>query len=194
MDKTCGRCRTAKPVAAFPKREKGLFSSWCRECHRARYREWYLENRTANLARNAAYRSSNKDRVRAYNAAWVAANKEIHRAMSLAWRERNAERVKENSRRYSKENAARRASIQRLRQAQLKQAMPPWANDFFIEEIYRLASLRSKLTGIKWHVDHIIPLRNPLVCGLHCEANLRVVPASVNARKHNKFVMEQNRG
>lgn len=38
-----------------------------------------------------------------------------------------------------------------------------------------------------YEVDHIIPLQNNLVCGLHCESNLQYLPISLNRSKSNKF-------
>lgn len=70
------------------------------------------------------------------------------------------------------------------------QAMPAWADKKEIRRFYDLAQQRSKETGTLHHVDHIIPLIHPLVCGLHVPANLRVVPFRVNLRKSNKFHME----
>jgi hypothetical protein len=35
-------------------------------------------------------------------------------------------------------------------------------------------------------VDHVVPLKSPLVCGLHCEANLELIPANDNFRKGNR--------
>lgn len=35
------------------------------------------------------------------------------------------------------------------------------------------------------HVDHIVPLQSNWVCGLHCEANLRVIPGAENESKRN---------
>ncbi len=49
-----------------------------------------------------------------------------------------------------------------------------------MQEIYDLAALRTKILGFPWEVDHVIPLRSKLVQGLHCEANLRVIPAKLN--------------
>ena len=37
------------------------------------------------------------------------------------------------------------------------------------------------------HIDHIIPLQNRLVCGLHCISNLQAIPAEDNLSKFNKF-------
>lgn len=65
-------------------------------------------------------------------------------------------------------------------------ATPSWANPFFIEEAYHLAKLRSEMTGFAWHVDHVVPLKSRIVCGLHVEHNLAVVPAPYNLSKGNR--------
>jgi outer membrane phospholipase A len=73
------------------------------------------------------------------------------------------------------------------RDAIQKVATPKWANKFFIREAYSLARLRTKITGIKWQVDHVVPLQSKIVCGLHCETNLSVITATENLRKRNVF-------
>jgi hypothetical protein len=65
-------------------------------------------------------------------------------------------------------------------------ATPAWANKFFITEAYHLAKLREKICGGKWHVDHIVPLKSAIVCGLHVENNLRVIPGAENSVKGNR--------
>jgi hypothetical protein len=74
------------------------------------------------------------------------------------------------------------------RRAQKKQAIPSWANDFFIKEAYHLAKLRTRMTGFKWEVDHIYPLQSDVVCGLHVENNFQVIPATLNRSKGNKVI------
>jgi hypothetical protein len=68
-----------------------------------------------------------------------------------------------------------------------RQSVPQWMEESIIQELYELALKRSEETGIAHHVDHIDPLKSTLVCGLHCAANLQVVPASRNMKKHNSF-------
>jgi hypothetical protein len=61
-------------------------------------------------------------------------------------------------------------------------ATPKWANQIAIKEIY-------KNCPEGYHVDHIVPLQHPLVCGLHCEFNLQHLTAHDNLSKGNKFII-----
>jgi hypothetical protein len=64
---------------------------------------------------------------------------------------------------------------------------PSWANKAEIKEIYKESRQLSKTTSVKHHVDHIIPLRHPLVCGLHVENNLQILTKDENITKSNSF-------
>jgi len=66
------------------------------------------------------------------------------------------------------------------RRAYKLKAIPKWANLERIKEIYKKCKKG-------YHVDHIIPLRSPIVCGLHVENNLRILKARNNIIKSNRL-------
>ena len=135
-----------------------------------------------NRARAAAWRKANPDKAResvkkahTKNPESVAKSRRKSRSVAVLWR---------------KKNRARLTAAQIARQANQLKRTPSWitAEDkWLIQEIYELAALRSKLTGVKHHVDHIVPLQGAVVSGLHVPANLRVIPWYENARKNNRF-------
>lgn len=67
---------------------------------------------------------------------------------------------------------------------------PSWADRGLMLGFYRIARRISQCTGIRFHVDHIIPLCGRLVSGLHVPANLRVIPAKINVHKSSKFEIQ----
>jgi len=112
------------------------------------------------------------------------------------YRERNREVLKERRKEYDAtyyaKNPGFRAKHCAKRRAMKLNATPSWSDDelnsFIIEEAYSLSRLRSDCTKREWSVDHIIPLNNTLVCGLHVGLNLQVIPAIENSIKSNKFI------
>lgn len=61
--------------------------------------------------------------------------------------------------------------------------IPKWGQDC-IADVYAEAKY------MQLEVDHIIPLKHPLVCGLHVWDNLQLLTPSQNRRKHNSFDIE----
>jgi hypothetical protein len=183
--KRCAACALEQPrsqFAPFKKSKDGLYS-YCRACVRLRNVKFYAENRERERARASAYRAANRQEVLAGLARWHEENREH----SVAYRARNADRFNERSREWSKANPDIKRRQWQKRRAVERQATPSWANRFFMAEAYRLARLRTSMLGQGWHVDHIVPLQSDLVCGLHCEANLRVIPAPDNRAKFNTY-------
>ena len=110
-----------------------------------------------------------------------------HRDRQRARISRNPERLAEYHRTYR--NAHRGSFVARniARQRGQKTATPLWANTAEINAVYSRARKLETLDGIKRHVDHIVPLRGKLVCGLHVENNLQILTAKENMRKTNHF-------
>lgn len=61
---------------------------------------------------------------------------------------------------------------------------PSWANLKAIREMYLEASRR----GLE--VDHVVPLKGTMVCGLHVEYNLQLLTPEENQAKRNSFVSD----
>lgn len=171
---TCSHCGVRKPFADFPKRgDRPLgLSSRCCECSRELNRQYYWRNRELCVARRKNYVLENKSTISEYG---------------LKWRARNKEKLAVYFREYNKVNRGKRNNIRTKRRATKLNATPSWAKAEAIEWFYRRAKQLERQLGTKFHVDHIVPLVNPLVCGLHCEHNLRVIPAERNLSKGNHF-------
>ena len=72
-------------------------------------------------------------------------------------------------------------------------ATPKWLSEDQKAEIeykYWLAKDLTAISGESYEVDHIIPLVNKVVSGLHVPWNLQVLPADLNREKSNK--LEEN--
>jgi hypothetical protein len=89
------------------------------------------------------------------------------------------------ARAYKKENAAKVLAINAQRKAQKMHATPGWTNHTAVGEFYSFAAIKTRMTGVPYQVDHIVPLKSPLVCGLHTHYNLQVIPAKENQSKKN---------
>ena len=80
------------------------------------------------------------------------------------------------------------------RRTKHKQATPKWLTQEHkaqIKQFYLDAMLVSKVTGVPYAVDHIVPLRGELVSGLHVPWNLAVITREENSKKSNKINLHE---
>jgi hypothetical protein len=133
----------------------------CTECNREQNAKYYDARPGYATAR---YRKNAK-RVCAQKRARYAINPQKERDAAKRWNKLNLPRVLERN--------ARRRALE-------KRATPKWANK---QEMIRAYEKAAEM-GLT--VDHVVPLKSPLVCGLHCEANLELIPANDNFRKGNR--------
>ena len=147
--------------------------------------EYKLNNKEYFKRYNAKYYTDNKASLNEQGRVWRLNNLDKEKAANKKWRAENKQRKKETNAKWQRANPDKVNAAQMRHHAAL--ITPQWANQFFIDEAYHLAALRSKVTGFKWHVDHIVPRQSKLVCGLHTEHNLRVIPGKENIAKNNRF-------
>lgn len=191
-----------KPCPAGHVAER-LVSNWgCMECSAGRFQKYYSINSVEQKQRAKEWRKRNPDKVLASKREWENDNKdkksaydkkshEKYREKRLkviaAYRKLNAARIKEITKQWKIKNHSRVLASVRSRDARKKQAIPPWANLDKIEAIYDECIRISELTGIKHHVDHIVPMKGRLVSGLHVETNLQLLEAKENLKKGNSW-------
>jgi hypothetical protein len=174
-----------------------------------------LADKEAYKAYQKAYREKNKEALKekrknyfkAYNVQYYAKNSEKAKASASKWREENKERLAASNQAYRDNNVEERkkrtkkwrmenqdkviADMAKRRYAKM-QRTPKWLTNEQLKQIqsfYHEAKMLEVETGLKHHVDHIIPLQGKLASGLHVPENLRVITAIENHRKFNKFIV-----
>lgn len=142
---------------------------------------WKARNPELVAARIAAssrkYRASHPDKVLSEK------ERERCRIKQAKYRQANREKVQAY---YEANKHLWNFQVSR-RRASKRSSTPVWADLKAIRSIHKECQERTKATGIKHQVDHIVPLHSPLVCGLHVEHNLRVITLEENQRKKNKY-------
>jgi hypothetical protein len=134
-------------------------------------KDYYNANRRDHRRNNEEFRKKDLESSRQ----WREDNKKAYLAYLKQWRQDNKDIVNYHG------------AVKRSRK---RKAMPSWLTEdqlWMIKEIYSLARLRTQMTGIEWHVDHMIPLKGKTVCGLHVPWNLQVIPGLDNLKKNNKL-------
>jgi len=128
------------------------------EAAKAAGKRYYEKNREVVIARAAA---RPHEEVREYKEKYKAANPELYKALTSVRKRRH------------------------------RNATPPWITKeqkLQIRQMYLQAQKLTKMTGERYVVDHIIPLINDSVCGLHVPWNLRVMTQEENLKKSNKLL------
>ena len=161
-----------------PRKTKGA----CTECLRV---DW--EKR--NVTRAEYFRQYNRS--------------EIAKEAKRKYYERNAELVKlkalsrsnEDRRRYRNKYRLTNPDLYRahvsFRRRRFRNATPKWLTKEHkqaIRQLYIDAMTVSRVTGVPYVVDHIIPLLGSTVSGLHVPWNLRVITREENLAKSNQLV------
>jgi len=170
---------------------------------------YYERNKEKVKARVAAYRAANPEKAKAAVAAWYAKpeNKAKRREYFKTYsktepfakaqetyraKSETKQKLADYGRSYRQAFPEKICAKENRRRAAKEQRIPKWQTEddlWLLDEIYELAALRSKLTGVPHDVDHIIPLKGRLVSGLHTPTNLQVITSRDNMKKGSKYLI-----
>lgn len=164
---------------------KDGYSLWCIDCTK--------ENRALRKDKILEYRAKNAEKIKLQKKEWRERNLERENQRMKKYKKENKERIAKYMSKYQKENKGLVNSLASKRRASIIKQTPEWADLGYIKDLYigcqELSEVFNRI-GIKknFHVDHIVPLKNKLVCGLHNEFNLQILLDRDNLVKSNRFV------
>ncbi len=176
--KLCKGCNQSFPLNFFHKdsSKKSGIKDLCKICNTQRVKKWQASNPEKIKISHAKYRLEHSDKRKAWAKLDRAKNPSLYRERWIKWKSENQEKHKVN------------VTNQRVRHKAGKlKATPAWGNRDEIKEFYKTAQGLSMILGEWYEVDHIVPLRSKIVCGLHVETNLQVLLKSENVMKSNRY-------
>ena len=152
-----------------------------RRMNRAKSRRHYIRHMEAEKARVRKRRAENPEKVHAVEARSYLKCKQKRKERRYRWGLLNKERLRQNDLRFHALNPGKMNAYANERRARKLFATPKWVDRNELTKIYVEAKAK------KLHVDHIIPLKHKLVCGLHVPWNLQLLTPHENFRKCNSF-------
>ena len=175
-EKECRECSIVKPIREFYKEKssKDGYRNHCGKCSSSKRRDYVNQNRDVVNTQKRAHYNQNKEEI-------------------LSKRREEYKKDPEPRRRSSRESGRRHkvAKVIRavIRRNRIRRTQPKWTLKHAVEikSIHKERSDLDKKTGLKHHVDHIIPLTSRIVCGLDVPWNLQILTSSENTSKSNKF-------
>jgi len=210
--KVCTKCHVEKDLDEFScdkSKPDGHLPS-CKVCIKL----YLKENKEAINKQRAEYREKNRKKIATDQRLYVANNKEKVRDSQKAYDLKNKDKRAKSKAAYNANNKRHIAKLRRanyvlrretmllrakkgrqnnkgrvnahvaLRAATKKKATPKWCEKHKIKVLYETAATM-RANGVDVHVDHKVPLRSSIVCGLHCLDNLQILSAEDNLRKGN---------
>lgn len=140
-------------------------AKYCLTCRATKEKEW-------RKAAHFKYRDERIAKMKEYNRSHYQLNRESMQEKHKAYNKDYYQRT---------EVKAACASKSALRRSDKVRATPSWFDEEIVELIYLTAQ------DISEHVDHIVPLKSDLVCGLHVQNNMQIIPAEINLKKSNTW-------
>jgi hypothetical protein len=155
--KVCIKCKIEKEINHFRIKKNPDKVKIHKQNH-------YIKNKAYIDIRNKEWAKNNPDKIKAGHDRYLSKNPQKRKQTVAEWKNSNKNLINANT-------AYRRSK-------KIKATIGD-----FVKEI--------KYIYVKcpegYHVDHIVPLINELVCGLHVPWNLQILSSFDNIKKSNKF-------
>ena len=180
----CKTCTADKPETAFyARKETGKLKAECKDCVKARTKNRYWADPEAQKEWHRQHYAAGKRKPQIIT-------EEKQREYNARKYQKNREKILAGVKKYQAEHRGATNARKKAYKETKRGATPAWLTDhqkLEIEQKYLLAQIHEWVTGMKWHVDHAIPLRGKTVSGLHVPDNLQVILADENQSKSNRF-------
>lgn len=171
--------------------ERYVSTGGCVECinnnqkkNRSKYQRKYIENNRQKVnEQNRKWCHNNPEKVKGFRKTSYARSKQWYEAYYK--QHKDVYRVRGQA--YRDANKHKTVFWAAQRRSAMRNATPVWyLNER--KEILRLYEQSQQMStdDVQYHIDHIVPIQNEFVCGLHCLDNLQIVTATHNLKKSNK--------
>ena len=180
--KTCIDCQKRKSIFLFDYRhDTKKLKNQCHRCVVIQKIQWKKDNREKVLkGSRERYRKYREEICYRMTAEYYIKHKKFK--VLKRKRKRSKQHYQNNKHYYSVKTAKQRA-------LKRNQTFPQGVESKEILQLYKKRNALIKKYGYnKYSVDHIIPLKNKYVCGLHHINNLRILLTIDNLKKSNKFI------
>lgn len=194
--KECKKCKTIKNEKDFYKckaNKDGLHGK-CKDCLKSRSKKYYQENRDSVRKKQRKYQTENRDKMLELNRNYYNNNKNKFSKYGKKYYLENRERLLDYQSKYTLENKEKCSESRK----NFYNKNPNYQKELTARR--RAKKLNATLDGYEteikniykdcpkdFSVDHIHPLQNDLVCGLHVPWNLQYLTKKDNLKKGNSF-------
>lgn len=204
MIHTCPTCQNQFEIEQPNPNRKVRSDRKCAECaikHKRAYQKAHLarqtsEERLARLAQQREYYASRVNRDENWNSERHKRQRygpnrarylEQQKRASERFKENNPDRVRELTKIHNQRYREKHPITVKEHKSRYRKRKKLQTNDTVdyaaIRAFYEMADRLTRITGTKYHVDHILPISKG---GLHHQDNLIVMKAELNLKKHDK--------